>query len=377
MSQEQKFKSVESKIRDIMGVGRVIHQPVNEAKSGMTQEESEIEEAHSDGTQTRIKLPNVGRPDSPKPTSNSSILPKTGSIIIKKIDEGNPPMPMFNSDNNFGLSKSLIDAARQIVEKKDQKTKSNPGKMMGGKPVVDLNPTTDDKAENDEDEDDNNVKKMKMKEELIGRKIHAKNVFEEFSDEELEMLDLIAVEIDEARGRPSLPRDAKGNVIRDPAAIAAHRKTHPTSGEESDHIINQFRKVVDTGGARPVTFENGKTVSVSIDHAKKALGLHGAVVKPADRAVVASRLAQSHAEFQATIAGKKPEAKEPRIKRAATRGSTSLPTLKSLQPSGPAMSPQTIISTAKAFAAYRDRNRDRNNKPMFGHNSGSSFKQDK
>ena len=411
MSQEQKFKSVESKIRDIMGVGRVIHQPVNEAKSGMTQEESEIEEAHNDGTQARIKLPKVGRPNSPKPTSNSSILAITDSIITKKIDEGNPPM--FNSDNNFGLSKSLIDAARQIVEKKDQivddeqnekkntaekankevgaKTKSNPGEMMDGKTDVDLNPTTDDKAENDEDEDDNNVKKMKMKEELIGRqkkldknrngkinsedfkKIHAKKVFEEFSDEELEMLDLIAVEIDEARGRPSLPRDAKGNVIRDPAAIAAHRETQSTSDEESPHIVNQLRKVITTGGKRPVTFKNGETISVSTDHAKKALGLHGAVVKPADRAVVASRMAKSHDEFQGTIAGKKPEAKEPKIKRAATRGSTSLPTLKSLQPSGPAMSPQTIKHTAKAFRNYRDRN----NKPMFGHNSGSSVKQDK
>ena len=50
------------------------------------------------------------------------------------------------SDKNFGLPASLIAAARQIVEKK-QDDDGDPKKMTGGKTQVELNPETDDKID--------------------------------------------------------------------------------------------------------------------------------------------------------------------------------------------------------------------------------------
>jgi len=95
-------------------------------------------------TEKREKIENVARMDGAKPTSEKSTLSKTGQIKTKIVEE-KPTM----SVQNFGLPKSLIDAVRQIVEKKDEDEK-DPKKMTGGKTVVDTDPETDDK-QNDDD----------------------------------------------------------------------------------------------------------------------------------------------------------------------------------------------------------------------------------
>jgi len=95
-------------------------------------------------TEKREEIENVARMDGAKPTSEKSILSKTGQIKTKIVEE-KPTMSL----PNFGLPKSLIDAVRQIVEKKDEDEK-DPKKMTGGKTVVDVDPETDDK-QNDDD----------------------------------------------------------------------------------------------------------------------------------------------------------------------------------------------------------------------------------
>jgi hypothetical protein len=96
-------------------------------------------------TEKRMKLKNVARPGDADPKSEKSTLAKTGSITTKILDEGKPLM----SDKNFGLSSSLIAAARQIVEKK-QEDNGDARKMEGGKTPVILNPETDDKINENE-----------------------------------------------------------------------------------------------------------------------------------------------------------------------------------------------------------------------------------
>lgn len=54
------------------------------------------------------------------------------------------------SDKNFGLSASLIAAARQIVEKKNDDDNGEAKKMEGGKTAVNVNPETDDKIDENE-----------------------------------------------------------------------------------------------------------------------------------------------------------------------------------------------------------------------------------
>jgi len=101
--------------------------------------------AEETNTEKRMKIKNVARPGDPEHTSEKSTLAKTGQIKTKIIDEEKPTM----SIPNFGLPSSLIDAVRQIVEKKNEDDK-DPKKMTGGKTAVDLEPETDDKANDDD-----------------------------------------------------------------------------------------------------------------------------------------------------------------------------------------------------------------------------------
>ncbi len=102
-------------------------------------------------TEKRMKIKNVARPDDAAPTSEKSTLAKTGEIKTK-IVEDKPTMSM----PNFGLSASLINAARQIVEKKHEDDGADAKKMTGGKTAVKLEPETNDKME---DSDNKPVKK--------------------------------------------------------------------------------------------------------------------------------------------------------------------------------------------------------------------------
>jgi hypothetical protein len=101
-----------------------------------------VSEAASNGTEARSKMKNVARMDDENPQSEKSTLSKTNSIKTKVIDEGKPLM----SVPNFGLPSSLIAAARQIIEKKQDDDK-DPKKMSGGKTAVDLEPETNDKVD--------------------------------------------------------------------------------------------------------------------------------------------------------------------------------------------------------------------------------------
>ena len=97
--------------------------------------------AEETNTEKRMKIKNVARPGDPEPTSEKSTLSKTGQIKTKIIDEEKPTMSVAN----FGLSASLIAAARQIVEKKNDDEK-----MTGGKTQVNIEPETNDKIEEGE-----------------------------------------------------------------------------------------------------------------------------------------------------------------------------------------------------------------------------------
>jgi len=99
-------------------------------------------------TEKREKIKNVARMDDADPTSEKSTLNKTGSIKTKIVEE-KPTMSL----PNFGLSASLIAAARQIVEKKDD------AKLTGGKTQVEVEPETDDRSESDEDTSTSKKKK--------------------------------------------------------------------------------------------------------------------------------------------------------------------------------------------------------------------------
>jgi hypothetical protein len=106
-------------------------------------------------TEKREKIKNVARMGSAKSTSSKSILPITGEIK-RKIVEEKPIMSL----PNFGLSASLIAAARQIVEKKDDV------KLTGGKTQVEVDPETDDRSESDED---TSTSKKKKKLDSVGK----------------------------------------------------------------------------------------------------------------------------------------------------------------------------------------------------------------
>jgi hypothetical protein len=91
-------------------------------------------------TKKREEIKKVARMGSAKSTSPKSILPITGEIKTKIVEE-KPTMSL----PNFGLSASLIAAARQIVEKKDDV------KLTGGNTPVETSPETNDDTDNDED----------------------------------------------------------------------------------------------------------------------------------------------------------------------------------------------------------------------------------
>lgn len=106
-------------------------------------------------TEKRMNVKNVPRPGDAIATSEKSKLAKTDAINTNIVEE-KPTM----SVPNFGLSASLIAAARQIVEKKDDV------KLTGGKTPVEMNPVTDDRSESDED---TSTSKKKKKLDPVGK----------------------------------------------------------------------------------------------------------------------------------------------------------------------------------------------------------------
>jgi hypothetical protein len=104
----------------------------------------------SSGTEARVKIKNVARPDDAEPTSEKSKLSKQAEIKTKIVEE-RPTM----SKIDFGLSSSLINATKSIMEKKHAKE---------AKTDVDLDPETNDKLDDENgDDDDDDVKKESKK----------------------------------------------------------------------------------------------------------------------------------------------------------------------------------------------------------------------
>jgi hypothetical protein len=97
------------------------------------------------GTEARVKIKNVARPDDAEPTSEKSKLSKQAEIKTKIIEE-RPTM----SKIDFGLSSSLINATKSIMEKKHAKE---------AKTDVDLDPETNDKLDDENGDNDDDVKK--------------------------------------------------------------------------------------------------------------------------------------------------------------------------------------------------------------------------
>jgi len=93
------------------------------------------ESTESAGTEARVKIKNVARPNDAAPTSEKSLLSRNGEIKVKKVDEE----IAASISRKYGLSDSILEAARAVMEKKTQ---------------VDLDPTTDDKEDNGDNDDD-------------------------------------------------------------------------------------------------------------------------------------------------------------------------------------------------------------------------------
>jgi len=93
----------------------------------------------SSGTEARVKIKNIARPDDAEPTSEKSKLSKTGEIKTKSVDED----IAASISRKYGLSSGLLEAAKGVMQ---------------GKTQVDLDPETDDREDNG-DEDDDDMKK--------------------------------------------------------------------------------------------------------------------------------------------------------------------------------------------------------------------------
>jgi hypothetical protein len=87
------------------------------------------------GTEARMKIKNVARPDDAGPTSEKSLLSKTGEIKTKRVDED----IAASLSRKYGLSGGLLEAAKSVMERKTP---------------VDLEPETDDRMDDDNGDDD-------------------------------------------------------------------------------------------------------------------------------------------------------------------------------------------------------------------------------
>jgi len=141
--------------------------------------EHSVREEISVGTKKRIEIKTVSRLVDPAPTSEKSKLSRTAEIT-SKIIEGNS---LMYSDNKFGLTASLINATKSILEraedkekkaverddeeevnlfKKDPKKDGKFGEVAGGKTYIELEPETD---EDNHDGDDDKITKKSGKNE--------------------------------------------------------------------------------------------------------------------------------------------------------------------------------------------------------------------
>lgn len=108
--------------------------------------------------------------------------------------------------------------------------------------------------------------------------------------------------LDEARGRPKLPRDAKGNIIRN----GAKHSVAKSADEEPAALGYQLRKAASIN--RPVHFMNGEKKEVTNAHIN-AFNDHMAARKTAaEKAMFQKQAHKSHADFVKAVTSPVPKA---------------------------------------------------------------------
>ena len=125
------------------------------------------------------------------------------------------------------------------------------------------------------------------------------------SEEEIQKLEAMAeaLEIEEARGRPKLPRDAKGNIIRGGAKQSAAKAADE---EEPAALGYQLRKAVSIN--KPVHFMNNEKKQVTSAHTA-AFNDHMAARKTsAEKAAFQKQAHKSHADFVKAVSAPVPKA---------------------------------------------------------------------
>lgn len=199
------------------------------------QRKKEVAKMASEETNTekRMKIKNVARPGDPEPTSEKSTLGKTGSIKTKIVEE----KPLM-SDKNFGLPASLIAAARQIVEKKNDDDNGEAKKMEGGKTEVIIDPETDDKIDEGEPKKKHTTPKS-LKDKKLAALAHPKDKITHkdvlvgrgvVKEEEVEQLDEVNHREFGAKGKMH-PDMAKGMKVGQHADFYARGSGDKTYGK--------------------------------------------------------------------------------------------------------------------------------------------------
>jgi len=222
----------------------------------------------SSGTEARMKIRNVARPDDAEPTSEKSKLSKTGEIKTKSVDED----IAASISRKYGLSGGLLEAAKGVMQ---------------GKTQVDLDPKTNDKLDDENGDDDDDVKKeskhttpksakdkklaalahpkdkITHKDVLVGRGVLKKEETE--IEEASPMIKPPAGKydsLDDAKAAAKKARDS-GKQVK----IMKHSFTHPRTGEQTHHysvkeeteIEEAIKPYVSYSGPRP-----GKSPSATV-----------------------------------------------------------------------------------------------------------------
>jgi hypothetical protein len=131
------------------------HKKESENRNNELNKNIKVEETDPDhNSELRKKINIVSRLNNDKQTSEKSKLARNAAYKTNVIDE---EKPIMYSDKNFGLSKSLINVAKIVIENSLIDAKKI--KMSNKKTAVEIEPKTDDKAS---DEAPNTLKKNKM-----------------------------------------------------------------------------------------------------------------------------------------------------------------------------------------------------------------------
>jgi hypothetical protein len=111
------------------------------------------------------------------------------------------------------------------------------------------------------------------------------------------------VELEEGRGRPKLPRDAKGNIIRSGSKAKA---SVAKADEEPAALGYQLRKAASIN--KPVHFMNGEKKEVSSQHIQAFNDHMGARKTSLEKAAFQKQAHKSHADFVKAVSTSVPKA---------------------------------------------------------------------